>query len=115
MKQLRFPARLICPGRIIKKELHARGIHPYGFAVQIDCSHWELCELLSGKRPIGKQMAVNLSRVFGTSVSLWLNLEAAYRAGLAANAKPDNIVRDSRGRPMPENWGWPEEEGSDND
>lgn len=43
--------------------------------------------ILSGRRKITKDLAAHLARGTQISASLWLNLERAYRQGLAAGKK----------------------------
>ncbi|MBP3462376.1 MAG: hypothetical protein J6J72_02115, partial [Tyzzerella sp.] len=47
-------------------------------ASRLQISEKDMSELLHGKTDLSDEMAMNLSIVFGTSVSLWLNLNQKY-------------------------------------
>jgi addiction module HigA family antidote len=55
-----------------------REYHPEAFAKKIGWSRARLNELISGRRKITAEMALDLAEALGTSAKLWMNLQATY-------------------------------------
>ena len=68
------------PGYYIKEILEYEGTSQAELASRLQISEKDMSELLHGKTDLSDEMAMNLSIVFGTSVSLWLNLNQKYLA-----------------------------------
>lgn len=63
-------------GDIIAKEfLEPLGITPYRLAKDLGVSTSSILELVHGKRKISVEMALRLSKYFGTSSKFWLNMQ----------------------------------------
>lgn len=77
------PAYVCPPGMLILEEMEARGWNVYDLkaSLHID-TYFQTVNLLEGKTEINHDMAVSLSKLFGTSVELWENLEKSYRESL---------------------------------
>ena len=91
------PAQLVLPGRILKRELEARGWTQRDLAAIIGRPEQIISEIISGSKQITPETALELSQAFGTSAELWSNLEANYRLELArTQAYGDVIARRSR-------------------
>ncbi|MBR4613426.1 MAG: HigA family addiction module antidote protein [Kiritimatiellae bacterium] len=79
--------RPIHPGEILLEEflkpLEMSRIH---LAKEIGVAPRIVNELVNGKRPINADMAMRLSRFFGTTAQLWLNLQAHYELDCVQHA-----------------------------
>ena len=63
-------------GDIIAKEfLEPLGITPYRLAKDLGVSTSSILDLVHGKRKISVEMALRLSKYFGTSSKFWLNIQ----------------------------------------
>lgn len=81
------PARVISPGRIIKRELDVRGWTQKDLATIMDRPEQTISEIIRGKKQITPETAHELSQAFSTSPDLWMNLESNYRLALTKHAK----------------------------
>jgi HTH-type transcriptional regulator/antitoxin HigA len=75
--------RVPTPGRILSRELEARGWKQKDLAEIINLPIQTINEILDGKQEITPEIAVELSQVLGTSPDFWKNLEAKYRLYLS--------------------------------
>ncbi len=73
------PARAVAPGRIILRELEARGWSQQDLAAIMGRPEQAISEIINAKKQITAETAQQLSRAFGTSVEFWLNLEIQYQ------------------------------------
>ena len=73
------PARVPAPGRIARREMEARGRTEKDLAHIMDRPEQAISQIVRGSKRVTPEMALELASAFGTSVDLWLNLEAAYR------------------------------------
>ena len=80
----REPAIVFPPGDYIREELCERGWNRQRFGGEMGMPRKEVLNLLRGVTPVTPEVAEDLSRVFGTSATMWLNLEAAWQAGTEA-------------------------------
>ena len=72
-------ARVLPPGRIIRRELDARGWTQKDLAEIMDRPEQTISEIVNAKKRITPETALQLAAAFGTSAELWLNLEANYQ------------------------------------
>lgn len=79
MDTTRLPAEVFPPGDMIREELEARGWSQQDLAAIMGTNHALVSEIVNSKRAITPETAVALSRAFGTSPELWMNLEASYQ------------------------------------
>jgi len=77
------PARAVPPGRILRRELAARGWTQKGLAEKMGRPPQAVNEIVRGKKQITPETAIELGAVLSTSPNLWLNLEVNYRLHLA--------------------------------
>ena len=63
------------PGEILQEMLEERGLTQVYLARHLDTDVARINEICRGRRGISARMAVMLGRAFGTSASLWLNLQ----------------------------------------
>jgi len=76
--------RAVHPGEIIKHEfLAAAGMSATALARELAIPPNRLTEIVAGRRNITADTAIRLARYWGTTVDLWLNLQASYDIALA--------------------------------
>jgi antitoxin HigA-1 len=68
----------IHPGRILRRELTARGMSANRLALALRVPSGRITSILNGKRAISADTALRLARHFGTSAQFWLNLQTRY-------------------------------------
>jgi antitoxin HigA-1 len=68
----------IHPGEILKEELEELNINASHLAKILMVPPNRVTDIIKGKRSITADTALRLSRFFGTTAELWLNLQAAY-------------------------------------
>ena len=66
------------PGYYLKEIVEASGLTQADFARRMDTTPKNLSILLKGEQAISLDMAMKLSRMLGTSVEYWLNLQKNY-------------------------------------
>ena len=97
MNQKLLPARVTAPGRILDRELEARGWTQKELADIMGRPAQTINEIIRGSKQITPETAIELSEAFGTSAEFWMNLETNYRLHLARKEKDEpDIPRKSR-------------------
>ena len=76
------------PGYYIKEIVDESGLTQEDFAKRLDTTPKNLSLLIRGEQSLSIDIAMKLSRLIGTSVNYWLNLQNAYDA-LIAEFHPD--------------------------
>lgn len=71
------------PGYYIKEIIDESGLTQEDFAKRLDTTPKNLSLLIRGEQSLSIDIAMKLSRMIGTSVSYWLNLQNAYDALIA--------------------------------
>jgi addiction module HigA family antidote len=71
------------PGRILKRELQARGLSGNKLALALRVPSGRVTGILNGRRGISAETALRLGRYFGTSPQFWLNLQSRYELAVA--------------------------------
>jgi len=67
------------PGLIVKESLiNGTGLTVTEAALYLGVTHSTLSKLLNGHAGISTEMAVRLSKFFGNSVEMWVNLQSQY-------------------------------------
>jgi addiction module HigA family antidote len=85
---MRGPKNPFHPGEILLEEfLKPANITRRAFAKKIGWSRARLNDLISGKRKITAEMALDLAEALGTSAKLWMNLQATYDIGLPVSER----------------------------
>jgi addiction module HigA family antidote len=74
---------IIHPGRMLKRELEARGLSANALALALRTPSGRITDILNGKRGISPETAMRLGRYFGDSPRFWLNLQVGYELALA--------------------------------
>ena len=73
------PARLIPPGRIIERELEARGWAQSELTAIMGRPKQVINEIIHAKKRITPETALEFGAAFDTPAEFWLNLETNYR------------------------------------
>ncbi len=68
----------IHPGRILKREIDARGLSANKLALALRVPSGRITQIVNGKRGIPAETALRLSRYFGNSARFWMNLQTRY-------------------------------------
>lgn len=71
------------PGRILKRELTARGLSANRLALELKVPSGRITDILNAKRGVSPETALRLARYFGNSARFWLNLQTAYELAVA--------------------------------
>ena len=71
------------PGRILKRELTARGLSANRLALELKVPSVRITDILNAKRGVSPETALRLARFFGNSARFWLNLQTAYELAVA--------------------------------
>ncbi|HLP88856.1 MAG TPA: HigA family addiction module antitoxin [Nostocaceae cyanobacterium] len=79
MHQKLTPARVPTPGKILNRELEARGWTQQDLAKIIDISAETIKEIICSTKQITPELAIKFSQAFGTSPEFWINLEFQYQ------------------------------------
>jgi addiction module HigA family antidote len=73
----------IHPGRILRRELHARELSANALARALRVPSGRIVDILNGKRSISAETALRLGRYFGNDAQFWINLQAQYELAVA--------------------------------
>ena len=101
MTQTLAPARVSSPGRILSRELEARGWTQKDLADIMGRPHQTINGIIKGNKQITPETAIELAEALGTSAEFWTNLEAKYRLHIAQKeadnpSETSEIARRSR-------------------
>ena len=84
------------PGYYIKEIIDESGLTQEDFAKRLDTTPKNLSVLIRGEQSLSIDIAMKLSRMLGTSVSYWLNLQNAYDALIAQFKSEEELVEERR-------------------
>ena len=73
----------IHPGEILADELQELGLTMNQFAKALHVPPNRITAIIKGTRGITAETALRLARYFGTSVEMWMNLQAHYEIEVA--------------------------------
>ncbi len=82
------------PGYYIKEIVDESGLTQEDFAKRLDTTPKNLSLLVRGEQNLSIDIAVKLSRMIGTSVNYWLNLQNAYDSLIAEFKSEKELVRE---------------------
>lgn len=68
----------IHPGRILRREMKARGLSANKLALSLRVPSGRITQILNAKRAITAETALRLSRYFGNTSRFWMNLQTRY-------------------------------------
>ncbi len=86
------PALAIAPGRIILRELEARGWSQQDLAEIMDRPEQMISEIIRAKKQVTAETARQLAKAFGTTPDFWLNLEMYYQLTRASIEKEEREI-----------------------
>jgi HTH-type transcriptional regulator / antitoxin HigA len=92
MNQRFSPARVPTPGRILTRELEARGWTQKDLAEITGRPIQTINEIVQAKKQITPETALELAEAFGTSAEFWTNLEIGYRLHQARKEKQEHEI-----------------------
>jgi HTH-type transcriptional regulator / antitoxin HigA len=92
MSQRLAPARVPTPGRILTRELEARGWTQKDLAEITGRPVQTINEIVQAKKQITPETALELAEAFGTSAEFWTNLEIGYRLHQARKEKQEHEI-----------------------
>jgi len=81
------------PGRLLKRELAARGQSANRLALDLGVPSGRVTDILNGRRAISADTAVRLGRYFGNGPQFWLDLQGQYEIALVEREKGAEIAR----------------------
>ena len=84
------------PGYYIKEIVEESGLTQEDFAKRLDTSPKNLSLLIRGEQSLSIDIAMKLSRMLGSSVNYWLNLQNAYDALIAEFKSQEELVRERK-------------------
>ena len=90
------------PGRLLRRELTARGLSANRLALDIGVPSGRITDILNGRRSITADLAVRLGRYFGNSAQFWLDLQSQYDIAVVERERGREITPPgaARGRSM---------------
>ncbi len=91
---MRNKMKPIHPGEVLRDELDELDLSASAFARKLAVPVNRITSILNGKRAITADTALRLSRYFGTSAELWLNLQLSYDLKIAEKRSGKQILRE---------------------
>ncbi len=93
MNENKFPP--VHPGEVLMEDfLKPMGISQYRLAKEMKVYPRKINEIVHGKRSVTADTALRLSRFFGTSAEVWMNLQALYDLETARDLLDDKIFKE---------------------
>ena len=86
-------APIVHPGRLLKRELQARGLSANRLALDIGVPSGRVTDILNGRRSITADTAVRLGRYFGNAARFWLDLQSQYAIAVVERERGAEIAR----------------------
>jgi len=84
--------KAVHPGRILKREMSARGLSANKLALALRVPSGRITQILNGKRGISAETALRLGRYFGNSAQFWINLQSRYDLAIVDQEIGDKII-----------------------
>jgi addiction module HigA family antidote len=81
------------PGRLLKRELVARGISANRLSLDIGVPSGRITDILNGRRAISADTAVRLGCYFGNRPQFWLDLQSQYDIARVERERGGDIVK----------------------
>jgi antitoxin HigA-1 len=75
--------RTVNPGRILRRELKARGLSANALALALGTPSGRITDILNEKRAVSAETALRLGRYFGQNPRFWINLRGNYELAKA--------------------------------
>lgn len=84
------------PGYYIKEIVETSGLTQEDFAKRLDTTPKNLSMLIRGEQSLSIDIAIKLSRMIGTSVNYWLNLQSLYDTLIAEFKSEEELVKERK-------------------
>jgi addiction module HigA family antidote len=84
----------IHPGRILKRELMARGLSANALARALRVPSGRIVDIVNRKRAISAETALRLGRYFGNDALFWMNLQSQYDLAVAMRDVGRRVARE---------------------
>ena len=84
------------PGYYIKEIVEESGLTQEDFAKRLDTTPKNLSLLIRGEQSLSIDIAMKLSRMLGTSVNYWLNLQNSYDALIAEFKSQEELLEERK-------------------
>ena len=84
------------PGYYIKEIIDESGLTQQDFAKRLDTTPKNLSLLIRGEQSLSIDIAMKLSRLLGTSVSYWLNLQKEYDTLIAEFKSKEELIQEKK-------------------
>lgn len=84
------------PGYYIKEIVDESGLTQEDFAKRLDTTPKNLSLLIRGEQSLSIDIAMKLSRLIGTSVNYWLNIQNAYDALIAEFKSQEELLKERK-------------------
>ena len=97
--------RPVHPGEILAEELEDLGMSASALAKALDVPTNRITAILKGQRGMTANTALRLSRYFGTTPQLWLNLQKTFELRMAEIESGDEIKERVQPRQTPQTIG----------
>lgn len=81
------------PGEVLREEfLKPLGMSQYALAKALSVSQVRISEIVNGRRAISAEIALRLSRYFGTTAEFWIDMQSTYDLELTRDRSYDAIA-----------------------
>ena len=84
------------PGRLLKRELKARGLSANRLAIEIGVPSGRVTDILNARRSITADTAVRLGLYFGNGAQFWLDLQGQHEIAVVERDRGSEIARQVR-------------------
>lgn len=88
------PLGPVHPGEILKDWMREDGLSASALARALSVPHNRITAILAGTRAVSAETALRLARYFGTSVDLWVGLQADYERQIAERDHGERVARE---------------------
>ena len=85
--------RPVHPGEVLREELDELGLSANAMAQALDVPANRVSAILKGQRGVTADTALRLSRFFGTTPQVWMNLQKTYELRVAENESGKHITK----------------------
>lgn len=89
------------PGKLIKHSIEASGLSLTDAAKRLGVTRQTLSRVINGRTSLSPEMAVRVSKAFGSTVEHWMRMQLAYDlAAVEETAKTIKVKRFPEARPL---------------
>ena len=81
------------PGRLLKRELEARGLSANRVALDLGVPSGRITDILNGRRSISADTALRLGRYFGGPAQFWLDLQSQFDIAVVERERGAEITK----------------------